>query len=475
MTGALLCSLALVTTYTAARYRLGHALGVLLAWGYFYGILRARVYDGFTHFIFDAAVVGVYAVCLSGAARLPRLASPLDRWVLVLIAWPAALALLPVDPLPIQLVGLRYATFFLPMFMVGVRTEARDWQVLAYWLAGLNVAALVMAVLQYRYGIEAFIPRNATTELLYRSGVGGGLFRIPSTFPNAHCYGGMMVCTLPVLVGCYLTYPAGPLVRVLLVGGVSAAVAGGIISATRSNVVIAAAGFGVAWLVGGRHLIRGRMAVLVLIAVGVALYTTAGVDVRLQRFRDLEDTEALQERIGNPVTILGRTGEIVAAAPLGNGLARGFGISIPYFLVSKGLPGRRMILGGESELHRLAATQGLPGVLLWLAFFGWVFFRQPPRDPLSVLGYGISLASVLSGMSSAGVLSAVPMAPAFFLMMGWFCRRPAHGPILGLQVTVPTPFARAAPVPVRSVTGVIGPPSPNSPTGSCVPSRPTVD
>jgi hypothetical protein len=454
MTGAQLCILALVTTYAAARYRLGHALGVLLTWGYFYGILRARVYDGATHFIFDAAVVGVYAACLSGAARLPRMTSPLDRWVLVLIAWPAVLALLPVDPLPIQLVGLRYATFFLPMFMVGVRTEARDWQVLAYWLAGLNLAALVMAVLQYRYGIEAFIPRNATTELLYRSGVGGGLYRIPSTFPNAHAYGGMMVCTLPVLVGCYLTYPAGPLVRVLLISGVAAAVAGGIISATRSNVVIAAAGFGIAWLVGGRHLIRVRMAVLVLIAVGVALYTTAGVDVRLQRFRELEDTEAVQERIGNPVTILVRTGEIVVAAPLGNGLARGFGISIPYFLLPKGLPGKRAILGGESELHRIAATQGLPGVFLWLAFFGWVFFRRPPQDPLSVLGYGISLASVLSGMTSAGVLSAVPMAPAFFLMMGWLCRRPVSRVQSGTRTTFLVPGWRQATSPRVEVAGV---------------------
>jgi hypothetical protein len=59
-----LCVVALVATYMAARRSLGRGVGVLLAVGYLYGIVRANQLNGYSHLLFDAALLGLYAARL---------------------------------------------------------------------------------------------------------------------------------------------------------------------------------------------------------------------------------------------------------------------------------------------------------------------------------------------------------------------------------------------------------------------------
>src|SRR4029453_9775092 len=61
--GLVLCAAGLISTWLATRRSLGHGLGLLLAIGSAYGIVRANVFDGFIHFLFDASVLGLYLGC----------------------------------------------------------------------------------------------------------------------------------------------------------------------------------------------------------------------------------------------------------------------------------------------------------------------------------------------------------------------------------------------------------------------------
>ena len=58
--GLALCLAGFFATARLAQRSLGQALGLLLAIGSAYGIVRANVYDGFVHFFFDASVLGFY-------------------------------------------------------------------------------------------------------------------------------------------------------------------------------------------------------------------------------------------------------------------------------------------------------------------------------------------------------------------------------------------------------------------------------
>src|SRR3982751_4235649 len=88
--GVGLCIVAFVAAVVAARRSLGRGTAVVLAVGYFYGILRARFLDGFSHFSFDAALLGLYLARLTAPPRLafPRTAGPVLNWLVVLIGWP---------------------------------------------------------------------------------------------------------------------------------------------------------------------------------------------------------------------------------------------------------------------------------------------------------------------------------------------------------------------------------------------------
>ena len=62
-----LCIVALVVTYVTARRSLTKGIGVLLTVGYFYGIFRANYLDGYSHLLFDASLLGLFAARLFNA------------------------------------------------------------------------------------------------------------------------------------------------------------------------------------------------------------------------------------------------------------------------------------------------------------------------------------------------------------------------------------------------------------------------
>src|SRR5919107_5430508 len=94
-----LCLLAFAFCYAAGKRSLTLGLATVLTVGYLYGILRANVPEPSSHFIFDAAVVGLY---VTQFARRPRAGEHrsqqlLRLWVGLLIAWPVVLFFVPVQ------------------------------------------------------------------------------------------------------------------------------------------------------------------------------------------------------------------------------------------------------------------------------------------------------------------------------------------------------------------------------------------
>ena len=207
MEGIILCSIAFVACFIGGRRSLTTGLGVLMAVGYAYGIVRANVPQTATHFMFDFGVAGVYLAQLSGQST-PAQWSRMKRllpWLAVLAGWPILLFFFPVQDLTIQLVGLRGQIFFLPFIAVGATLEQEDYYSLARWFAVLNLIAFCFGIAEYFVGLQSFFPRNANTYLIYLSkDVSGSTeFRIPSTFTSSAAYSGTMVMTTPLLIGAW--------------------------------------------------------------------------------------------------------------------------------------------------------------------------------------------------------------------------------------------------------------------------------
>ena len=109
--------------------------------------LRANLPDGFSHLIFDAGTLGLYAVQLGKPQPLWQhmRSEDLRNWLTVLMAWPVVLFAMPwQDPL-IQLVGLRGSIFLLPFLLLGARLTGDDVYKLALWFSVLNLAAGALA------------------------------------------------------------------------------------------------------------------------------------------------------------------------------------------------------------------------------------------------------------------------------------------------------------------------------------------
>ena len=136
------------------------------------------------------------------------------NWLTVLIAWPIVLFAMPwQDPL-IQLVGLRGSIFLLPFILLGARLTGDDVYKLALWFSVLNLAAGgARRASSSLVGIEQFFPRNAVTDMIYRSKdlANYTAYRIPSSFSNAHAYAATMVLTIVSLPapGCRVTTASG--------------------------------------------------------------------------------------------------------------------------------------------------------------------------------------------------------------------------------------------------------------------------
>ena len=138
-----LCGAGFLACLSMGRRSLVAGLCTLMTVGYVYGIVRANLPDGFSHLIFDAAALGLYAGQFS--QRQPfwqrSRAEDVRNWLIVLIAWPVMLfAMLWQDPL-IQLVGLRGCIFLLPFVLLGARLTGDDVYKLGLWFSVLSLAA----------------------------------------------------------------------------------------------------------------------------------------------------------------------------------------------------------------------------------------------------------------------------------------------------------------------------------------------
>ncbi len=426
-TSLFLCLLSLAFCYWAGRRSLVDGLVAVLGVGYVYGITRANLPETFSHFIFDAGVVGLYAARLFRRltpAQEYRVA-PLRPWLEFLIAWPLLLFLIPVQDFLIQFVGLRGSIFLLPFVLLGARLEPEERYRLALWIAGLNGLAFAFAGAEFLLGLERFFPRNRVTEIIYLSKdlVGHTAYRIPATFVNAHAYGGTMVIGLPLLLGALVQKHRANWQFQLLLLGLTTAILGVLMSAARMPFLITGVlimvttfslrsrfGYGLSWF-------------LLLCGIG---WLTSG-EQRLQRFMELRNTEAVAERVSWSVNM--NFFEIAAMYPLGNGLGGG-GTSIPYFLRG------RIInpVGMENEYARIMLEQGILGLVIWIVFILWLLTRlSEGRKDSWQLGRRLALvacaAFFATGLLGVGLFTSVPQTCLFLLLIGWVgARQPRTEP-----------------------------------------------
>lgn len=447
MTSLTLCLAALVCTYVAARRSLAAGIGVLLTVGYVYGIVRANRLDGYSHLLFDASLLGLYAGQLfrplptHDRLRLQELRT----WLFILIGWPVILFLVPTQDVLIELVGLRGNVFMLPCLLLGARLSREDMYQVALWIAVLNIAAGAVAATQFVIGVEPFFPRNAITEIIYRSGDVAGFtaHRIPSFFTSAHSYGGTMAMTLPLLLGGWMARSSSRAAAILFPTAITASALGVFAAAARLPVVLLII-LALAAAFSGQVRIGYKLR-WVLVAAVVA-WTVAGQE-RLQRFTTLGDTDFVSGRIAGSVNL--GFFDLAQAYPLGNGLGGG-GTSIPYFLQDR----IRNSVGMENEYARILLEQGIPGMLAWTLFLLWLFTRSYPSDPSwrfpRQLIRVIAAASFASGMIGVGLMTSIPSTAVLLLSAGWLA---VPGSTSAASPADIAPVAQKIPTPVLSPHG----------------------
>lgn len=407
---------AAAATYAAARRSLSAGFGVLLVVGYAYGIVRANLLDGYSHLLFDAALLGLYAARLFAPISVEDRVrtDELRTWLILLVGWPVVLFLVPTQDVLVELVGLRGSIFMLPCLLLGAMMTRDDMYRLAVWVAALNLAVGAFAAVQFVVGIEPFFPRNPVTEIIYRSGdiARATAFRIPSSFTSAHAYGAMMVLTLPILLGAWTQPARRKWVPTLFAAAVMVSVLGIFATGARLPFVLML-------IVVGAALFSGYAGVghkLRWLFIGAVIAYAVSGEERLQRFMTLSESEIVGERISGSVNL--SFFELISQYPLGNGLGGG-GTSIPYFLQGR----VRNVVIMENDYARLALEQGIPGLLLWIAFLLWLFTRWPPADPAWRLPRRLmrvcAAASFATGLIGIGVLTAIPSTAILLMTAGW--------------------------------------------------------
>lgn len=439
-----LCLSALVFSYLAGRRSLVAGLVTVLTFGYFYGILRANLAEVFSHFIFDAAVLGLYAAQFTKrpAREQARRQQSLKLWVAALVAWPCLLFLAPMQDYAVQLVGLRGNIFLLPFLMLGARLREEDFGRLALAFAVLNLVAFGFACAEFVLGVERFFPQNQVTELIYRSAVDDNFanpdrvtaLRIPSVFTGAHAYAGMMVLTFPFLFGAWGRKEEDRPRRhgALLTAAMVASLLGVFMAAARTPVVILAL-----MLVMTLHARRVRAQVwAVWLAALIAVGWIVSSEGRLQRFLTMKDTEMVSDRLYWSVNE--NIFDLFTEYPLGNGLGGG-GTSIPYFLQGRIVPPTVFL---ENEYARILLEQGVIGLCLWVAFVLWLLMRANVRrsDACFVgrrLIWVACAATFASGLTGTGTMTSIPGTALLLLGAGWIAvRQPS--PALSSSTTART-------------------------------------
>ena len=412
-----LCGVAFLLCLQLARRSLVAGVCAVITVGYAYGIVRANLPDGFSHLIFDAGVLGLYAVQLPKRqpAWQQSRSEDVRNWLILLIAWPVLLFAMPwQDPL-IQLVGLRGSIFLLPFLLLGARLTGDDVYKIALWVSVLNLAAGGLAIVEFFTGIEQFFPRNAVTDLIYRSRdlADHTAYRIPASFANAHAYAATMVVTLALIAGAWVQGHHGKWQARLMGAAILVSMLGVFMSATRINALIL---FGLVLTAIFTTRLPGAYRFRWLILLVVVAYTVSG-DERLQRFRTLQDTELVTERLVGSVNLSFL--ELVRKYPLGNGLGGG-GTSVPFFLQDR----IRNAVIMENEYARVLLELGLPGLVMWTLFIGWIFTRRHVRRQDMFyfgrrLAYVASALSFATGLIGVGLFTSVPTTALLLLLTGW--------------------------------------------------------
>jgi len=441
-----LCGVAFTICYLAGRRSLVAGLVAVIGVGYMYGIVRANVPSAFSHFIFDAGVVALYATQLLRpftTEERERL-QPLMPWMALLVGWPALLLLIPLQDPMVQAVGLRAHIFLLPFLVLGARLGRGEMKRLVLWLGVLNLVVFGFAVAEFVLGVEKFYPRNEVTALIYRSrdievaGTLGGAFRIPATFGNASLYGSAMVMTLPLLLGLWVQKSeVSRSQRLFLAVAIAVSALGVFLAAARMNMLVLLVLVLVTMLSG--HLgAAGRVAWVGLI--GVVAWVISLEERLFQRILTLTP-DTLIERLSwsvNRALI-----DYTFSYPFGNGLGGG-GSSMPHFLQHL----IRNPVGIENQYATILLEQGIIGVFLWIAFIAWALTRRTtPRGDGWLLGRRLLWFAIggyfAQGLIGIGLLTAVPFSALFLMGLGWIVvRQPAPG---AARAPEPRPEPRTVP------------------------------
>ncbi|MGB6946354.1 MAG: hypothetical protein WBE37_28415 [Bryobacteraceae bacterium] len=414
MIALLVCVAAFAACYWAGRRSLGQGLVMLLAFGYFYGILRANLLTAFSHFIFDAGLLGLYASFRWFSPADANRSKGAQLWTILLIIWPIVLVPMPFQPLLISLVGLRGAIFFIPLLLLGSRLKSKDLLELSLGLAVLDFVAIAFAGAEYFLGVERFFPISPVTQIMYASqDVAGGFFRIPSIFSSAAAFGGMMIGSIPFLVGLWMGGEKH-LHRMIGLAAIPAALLGVLMSATRSNFIF---GCAIVTFLFFKIRMSGSQRMIFILVMAVVAYAALS-NARFQRFKSLDDTDYVSDRIAGSVN----RGffEILLEYPMGNGLGGG-GTSIPYFLQGE----VRNPIGMENEYARILCEQGVIGLFLWLGFLVWFFQRMPVAfaNGSWATTRRLSWCLVAIGFGTAfigtGLLTSIPGTVLIMIGAGW--------------------------------------------------------
>jgi hypothetical protein len=440
-----LCLLAFALCYWAARRSLVNGLIAVLAVGYGYGITRANVPETLSHFIFDSAVLGLYAAQLfrpTSQAMRSRLEG-LQGWTELLVFWAIVMFFFPAQDLVVRLVGLRASIFFLPFLLIGARLTSEERYKLALGLAALNLVALAFGGAEFLMGLPQFFPRNQATKIIYVSKdvVGHTSYRIPASFANAHAYGGAMVVTISLVAGALHQKRKQQWHVYLLLMGLAAAVLGVLLSATRQNFIVVAV-----LVLVLTFSIKSRISYAFgwLVIMGAIAMFASG-EARLQRVAELRDTDMITERVSWSVNM--SFFELAAKYPFGNGLGGG-GSSVPYFLQDY----LKDPVAMENEYARIMLEQGIFGLLLWIAFVIWLLSRgkSDPSDPWRQgrrLAWWACMLTFGTALIGVGMFVSIPQNCLLLINAGWIAARQDAFEFEKEDRTVPHAFGSAKQVP----------------------------
>jgi hypothetical protein len=435
--GLILCGLAFASVLSVTRRSLGDGLGLLLVIGSVYGIVKCNVFDGYIHFLFDAAVLGAYI------AAAPRLIAPGTLAVSQLRTWVVGLACLPVllillspfldaQPLVVQFLGLRAAIYFVPICLLGAALDGPGLERLSKWAVVVVVIVSGFALGEFIFGVQPFYPVNEVSELIYRSSDVGEArdLRLPATFISSHAYGGTVVALIPLLIFLIERHRW----KVVAIGSITLCALGAFASAARSPVL------GLFVLVSSltiRGFRKPAVRIPLVAAAAVLLLVVPHVE-RFQRFETLSDVDYTTARVAGSVNV--GFLETIAEYPLGRGLASAVGTSIPYFLADEARPQ----VGMENEYARIAVEQGLLGLCAWVAFTVYVLAQNPLRLTRFGEVAGIAMWMVcafgwLQAFIGTGLLTSIPGTALLMLYMGMLASHRAQGTAPPLEVATGTP------------------------------------